>query len=216
MKSWQEIPIQECGEPLVSLTNSPLSKIQLIPFYYYRGITGALNHILCRESVYEKLRTAANHLPENHSLLIWDAWRPYAVQQYLYDEFKNTIKRLNPIGNVNDLGSQFVSIPSIDVNKPSPHFTGGSVDLTILDKSGKPLEMGTAFDHFGDESNTQFFSDNISSQGLLIHQNRKLLLDIMVESGFQNYDMEWWHFDYGNQFWGAKTGEIAKYGLINF
>lgn len=213
--TWQEVPIQECGESLVSLTNNPLPKVQLYPFYYYRGISGALNDILCRESIYEKLRSAANHLPKNHSLLIWDAWRPYAVQQYLFEEFKNTIERLNPLGDVNDLVSKFVSFPSINSNNPSPHFTGGSVDLTVIDESGKLLEMGTAFDHFGEESNTQFFSESHSPQGILIHQNRKLLLDAMVELGFQNYENEWWHFDYGNQFWGIKTGEIAKYGLIN-
>ncbi|KAG0505300.1 MAG: D-alanyl-D-alanine dipeptidase [Candidatus Udaeobacter sp.] len=32
-------------------------------------------------------------------------------------------------------------------------------------------------------------------------RNRRLLYWIMREAGFANYPYEWWHFDWGTQFW---------------
>lgn len=31
-------------------------------------------------------------------------------------------------------------------------------------------------------------------------------------AGFINYPEEWWHFDYGNQFWAKLAGKKAIYG----
>ena len=36
----------------------------------------------------------------------------------------------------------------------------------------------------------------------------------MIEQGFTSYAEEWWHFDYGDQFWGSITGQDAIYGPI--
>ena len=43
-------------------------------------------------------------------------------------------------------------------------------------------------------------------------QNRRLLFNAMVDQGFTNYSEEWWHFDYGNQFWALINGVHAIYG----
>ena len=88
-------------------------------------------------------------------------------------------------------------LPSSDPKKPSPHSTGGSVDVTILDESGIPLDMGTKFDDSSIASSTAYFEkvDDI------ITENRRLLYHVMTEQGFTNYSEEWWHFDYGNQNW---------------
>lgn len=37
----------------------------------------------------------------------------------------------------------------------------------------------------------------------------------MTQAGFTNYPEVWWHYDFGNQFWGKITGEKAKYGLAD-
>ena len=34
----------------------------------------------------------------------------------------------------------------------------------------------------------------------------------MSDQGFTAYHEEWWHFDYGDQFWGLATGRPAIYG----
>ena len=32
-----------------------------------------------------------------------------------------------------------------------------------------------------------------------------------ADPGFTAYLEEWWHFDYGDQFWGLATGRAARY-----
>jgi len=77
--------------------------------------------------------------------------------------------------------------------------------------------MGTEFDHFGPEAATRHFeemtySDQTSFEGDGPLQNRRLLFHTMVDQGFTNYSEEWWHFDYGNQFWAHVNGVHAIYG----
>ena len=43
---------------------------------------------------------------------------------------------------------------------------------------------------------------------------RRLLFWAMADQGFTAYVEEWWHFDFGNQFWGSITGHPAIYGPI--
>lgn len=70
----------------------------------------------------------------------------------------------------------------------SGHTRGSTVDLTIVDAAGRPLDMGTAVDFFGARSHTGF-------AGLAPAQraNRRLLLDVMAPE-FKNFAKEWWHF----------------------
>jgi D-alanyl-D-alanine dipeptidase len=80
--------------------------------------------------------------------------------------------------------------------------------------------MGTEFDHFGPEAATRYFEDKLlKAETLTIEeysclQNRRLLFHVLAEVGFTNYHEEWWHFDYGNQFWGKITGKQAIYGPV--
>ena len=78
----------------------------------------------------------------------------------------------------------------------SGHSRGAAVDLTLLrcDASGAdctPLDMGTPFDFFGEQANTD--SPRASDAQRV---NRRLLLDAMAATGFHNYPMEWWHFTF--------------------
>lgn len=72
----------------------------------------------------------------------------------------------------------------------SSHSRGAAIDLTLTDKNGAELEMGTIFDFFDAKSNTH--NGEISEEA---SKNRALLCEIMHMSGFVNYDMEWWHFN---------------------
>ena len=46
----------------------------------------------------------------------------------------------------------------------------------------------------------------------LQRRHRDLLRGAMRAEGFTNYSEEWWHFDFGDQFWGLVTGHPAIYG----
>jgi D-alanyl-D-alanine dipeptidase len=77
--------------------------------------------------------------------------------------------------------------------------------------------MGTEFDHFGTKAATRYFEEKLErSENLSIDEaealdNRRLLYHIMTSQGFTNYLEEWWHFDFGDQFWGKISGKRSVY-----
>jgi len=223
---WKTIPIQDTDEPLVSIGDSGLV---VASAYYDQGIHGALPEIYVRETVLDKLLLAQQYLQETHPgyrVQVWDGWRPISVQQALFDAYKATVcadasawaspeeKRLFDLGNRRTDADQaefdrlatiktqhFVSLPSDDPHCPSPHLTGGSVDVTIVDANGNPLDMGTEFDDFSDRAHTNYFEGQDSP----IRDNRRLLFSVMTRAGFTNFPYEWWHFDVGNQFYVLRS-----------
>ena len=75
------------------------------------------------------------------------------------------------------------------IAKRSGHSRGSTVDLTLVDEHGRELDMGGIFDFFGELSHPDY-------QGVTPDQfqNRMLLREIMVSSGFVPLKEEWWHF----------------------
>jgi D-alanyl-D-alanine dipeptidase len=71
----------------------------------------------------------------------------------------------------------------------SRHNLGAAIDLTLVDATGQPLDMGTQFDSFSTAAHTA----NASG---LIAENRQRLVRAMERYGFANYEKEWWHFSY--------------------
>lgn len=71
----------------------------------------------------------------------------------------------------------------------SKHSSGSTVDLTLVDLSGKELDMGTPFDFFGPES-----SHGASSVSAEQRSNRETLKSAMSRGGFYSYSKEWWHY----------------------
>ncbi len=210
---WKKCSIKENNDPLIDLCDQH-DRIHYTPVYYHQNISGAITKCYVRQALLPLLLRVIDQLPDRYSISIFDAWRPLSVQQSLFDEFKQKIKHENPNLSNNDylkLTQKFVSLPSDNPLSPSPHYTGGSIDLTILDASGIPLDMGTAFDDFTDYAHTAAFEKVNHDVPInnTIRNNRRLLYTLMTNVGFTNYPYEWWHFDYGNQFWATMKGESA-------
>lgn len=221
VQGWKGIEIRECKEPLVLLNERAPNLIAVDPQYYARDIDHASSNLYARRGVANRLVVAANLLPPDYKLLIWDAWRPLEVQQDLFDEHLNKLRQDNSgssISQLKEMAQTYVSLPTDDPLKPSPHYTGGAVDLTIFGPAGSPIDMGTDFDHFGLEASARFYEEgHNSSEEVPIGKNRRLLYNIMADAGFSGYDEEWWHFDYGNQFDAARSlKKTAIYGGIQY
>jgi len=77
--------------------------------------------------------------------------------------------------------------------KGSIHNRGGAVDITLVDFSGKELDMGTNFDYFGEKASHLYI--NFKQE---ILDNRRLLKEIMLDSKFNSFDSEWWHYNLSN------------------
>lgn len=212
------IAIQECHERLVPMSLAP-SPIMVFPAYQRLGIPGAIPECFVREGVYRALLAAARSLPEGIKLLVLDGWRPWRVQQYLFDTLHEAIKHRHPNANEEELLTrtrEFVSLPSRDPSKPSPHLTGGAVDVTLCDADGLPLDMGTLFDEAVPASHSDHFEQKgseLTPAQQRARDNRRLLYYVMQQQGFTNLPSEWWHFDFGDQLWAQYGGHrFACYG----
>lgn len=219
---WPQVlamPIVASDDPLVSLglVNLPL---RAYPAYFHQGVPGALSDCYVRRCVLFRLYKAARLLPAGIELVVLDGWRPLEVQQYLYDSLHSAMQANYPQESAVELAArlrQFVALPSSDPAAPSPHLTGGSVDVTLCDVEGLWLDMGTEFDDISRMSASAAFEtiDKPSPRESEVIENRRLLHSVMLQAGFTNLPSEWWHFDYGNQSWAwAAQQTAAQFGAI--
>ena len=102
----------------------------------------------------------------------------------------------------------FVAVPDI-----AGHPAGGAVDLTIINRDGSAVDMGTAIADYTDERKIQTYASGLSEVQIM---NRTLLHDAMVAEGFAPFYGEWWHFSYGDREWAAFYDKSALYGPIEF
>lgn len=162
----------------------------------YTGLKGG---IWLHPDAASKLIKAQRLLKEkypDYSLIVYDAARPMSVQKKMWNLVKGTRK------------TNYVSNPA---KGGGLHNYGMAVDVAIAGRDGKPLPMGSPFDHFGEEAHINneealLQSGKISREA---YGNRRLLRQIMSLAGFRTILYEWWHFN-------ACSREEAKknYALI--
>jgi zinc D-Ala-D-Ala dipeptidase len=215
MRGWQEVPLEPIDEPLVCLESG--RRLLVTSIYWQRGHREASAEVYVRSRVAERLRDASELLPPSLLLLVLDGWRPLKLQESLHRAYATALS--DSTGLLGDelaraLG-RFVTEPSGDPRCPSPHLTGGAVDLTLASSDGVALDMGSEFDELSARSRTDYYEQLGRPAGEVeIRDRRRLLCEVMTRSGFCNYPEEWWHFDLGNQFWGLLQRQIAYYGKI--
>ena len=188
----------------------------------YRGeftIHAAETTIYVRKSVAEKLRHAQAMLPQGMRLIIFDGYRSLEVQTAIYDQFKNELAALRPNWSDNELQDEtehYVSLPSTNAACPSPHMTGGAVDVAII-RDGHMIEFGTPFDHGTERSGLRYFEIDEHVKTELDREardNRRLLYRVMHEAGFEGFQYEWWHYNAPETQMGARSAhrECAVFG----
>ncbi len=160
---------------------------------------GTLEKAYLRPEAAEKLKKAQALLQEAHpeyTLLVYDGARPHRVQYEMW-EVLDVPNKLN-----------YLSPPE----KGSVHNYGCAVDLTVADKDGNALDMGTEFDFFGPLAQPKLEPQMLASGELSQEQyeNRLILRKAMTGAGFYNIRTEWWHF---NAF-GSKTVK-HRFNIIN-
>ncbi len=202
----------ENNEPLVHAGLYP-EKILTKSWYFFERLPGSYPEVWVRETVYEKLLVAAESLPEGLRLVIWDGWRSYDLQSFLYKRMLDRLKEKDITGDkAHEHARVFVAVPSKEPETVSGHLTGGAVDITLADVRGHYLNMGGSFDETEEHSHTWYY-ENPERGNIIARNNRRLLVRIMESAGFSNYPSEWWHFDYGNRGWAERTkAENAFYG----
>lgn len=216
----KEMPIatKDCAfidEEMVDLAEYFSQEIYVEPAYYRQGIAGAVEKCMVRLGSAKRLEKAMKLLPQPLTFKVFDAWRPIAVQAELYAQYRNCVQQRHPNWTAAQIDAetvQFVSAPRRDMKFPATHSTGGAIDLTLADKrTGLEADMGTAFDDFTPQSHTAAFE---KTENQRVKENRRLLYWVMTEAGFVNLPSEWWHYDYGDAFWGYYKKKPAIYAGI--
>jgi D-alanyl-D-alanine dipeptidase len=111
---------------------------------------------------------------QSYRLRIFDAYRPTEAQWVMWNHTPDP---------------EFLADP----RRGSPHSRGVAVDLTLLDREGRELDMGTGFDAF-----TPLSHHGSLEVSPLAQANRFTLLGIMTAAGWDFYRNEWWHYQLFN------------------
>jgi len=126
-----------------------------------------------RPAVAKAMLAAHRELQEQGlGLKMYDCYRPCPIQQKLWDKVPN---------------ASYVTPPS----RGSMHNRGLAIDVTIVDQTGKELEMGTTYDFFGKRAHHTF-----TDLPETVLANRKMLKELMFKHGFSHIRTEWWHYSY--------------------
>ena len=116
---------------------------------------------------------------QGYGLKIFDGYRPLRARRVMIAWAK---KQRGILGVY--IGS------SVSLKRRFGHNCGNTVDLSLINlRTGKEVDMGTAFDHFGRSAWTW-------NAGGRILKMRKLLYNMMLRFGFRNLHTEWWHYVY--------------------
>lgn len=106
-------------------------------------------------------------------LKVFDGYRPMPVQQKMWDLIQNEMYVSNPAKN------------------KGRHTRGTAIDVTIVDRRNKELEMPSGFDEMTERSHGDYMG---ASKDAI--KNREYLKSLMMRNGFLPFPFEWWHFDF--------------------
>ncbi|KAA1421095.1 M15 family metallopeptidase [Nocardioides humilatus] len=190
------VPVLESGDPLVAL---------------HPGI--APDGARVRAHLADRLYRADLALPTGIRLRVVEGHRSVADQRRIIDAYSEEVRRAHPAvtgAELDRLVSRFVAPLEV-----APHVAGAAVDLTLVDESGSPLDLGTPIDATPEQSGGRcyFASPDI---GLEARALRLVLADALSGAGLVNYPTEWWHWSYGDRYWALMTGAaFAPYGPVD-
>ena len=154
--------------------------------FLHADVYGDLTNAYLQPDVVQKLKTAYSILQQNHpdlTFIIYDAVRPLSIQYKMWE-----ILDLPP-----GQKEKYLSNPK----NGSIHNYGAAIDMSLAEKNGKPLDMGTPFDFFGEAAEPQL-EYKMLQEGVLTQQqidNRKILRSVMQKAGFRQLPAEWWHYN---------------------
>lgn len=211
LRPFHAIPIKDCGEKLVDLAEFGVFAFETPPPYLAAGAPYLdENPFMLREGVAARLLDAQKKLTAKKpgwKIKIFDGYRPIRVQAYMVAH--TFVQLAHEVGaNPSELPKEVSdalwekvyriwSPPNHNPATPPPHSSGAAFDCTLLDETGKDIDMGSPIDFNGDESDPDYFANRNPA----VHANRLLLRSLMVNEGFLSHPREWWHYSYGDQLW---------------
>jgi len=163
-------------------------------------------------------------------LYVEDALRPVSLQTWLHNELIPALLRKNhpeiSDDEVAERIKDIIAVPSTDPQRPSPHATGGALDIILRFKQqstgfvdGSNVSVGHVDGETSNRINPDYFEQNepITDEDKLAQRNRRAYYAIMtgkafgVDSGLVNNPTEWWHWGRGDQLSAKVHGDSSAY-----
>jgi len=165
------------------------------PRYYFYGWSN-LKSCYARLSVAKRLLLAKKYLPKGYNFEIWDGFRRKETQKFIRMNFKRRLENLHQDWDKKKILETLNCFTGPPLKKTRPamkgHFTGGAVDLTIVDKKEEELDMGTDFDDVTEKAALNYYEKKkfLNSREKIIKKNRRLLTKVMKKADFKSYPPE--------------------------
>lgn len=214
MKAYRTIAIKECGEVLLPLSKDLFDFVEPHPYVALGAPYGQTSPWMLRKGVLMALETAQKKLAAERpgwKIKLFDAYRPVSVQAFmLEEEYKIQAKlagfdpkRLTAFERdaLTPKVLRLFAPASLNPLTPPPHSTGGALDCTLSDETGRELDMGSPIDENSDRSYPNHFAKSAEPQQKKAHGNREFLVELLEREGFRQNEAEWWHFSKGDQMW---------------
>lgn len=245
-KGYNELPIDDThpkfNEPLVDIADYGIAG----QAYYSRPnaateepVPGAPKNMYLRSSVAETLATINTALQNpmfteffggEVELYVEDSLRPVSLQRRLHDELIPALLRDNHPDitdkEVAERVKDLIAIPSSDPKKPSPHATGGAVDVILryAQDTGRYVEGSQVpMGHSDGDTSQRILPDYfelhepLTDEDLQAQRNRRAYYAIMtgealgVDTGLVCNPTEWWHWGSGDQLAAKVRGDASAY-----
>ncbi|HSW65962.1 MAG TPA: M15 family metallopeptidase [Bacillota bacterium] len=246
MRDYPLLMVGRSNDPLVSLERYGIAGQS----YYSRpnsvdevGLKDVPQTIFVRQSIAERLADINFELQYNKAvekifgrkveLYVDDGLRSLKLQQDLHDKLiPESLRKRHPKLSEKEIltwRDRLLAYPPKDTHdSPSPHMTGGAVDLKLRyvreDQGYVPgsfVAMGTRSVQEMDAAAPDYYEhkSKMSAAEVNVRRNRRAFYWIMRgallgrSSGFVCNPTEWWHWSYGDQLWAAHTqAPYAFYG----
>lgn len=207
------IPIHENKEPLVDLVNQKEIAYGPAPI-----VPDNQHYTKIRKTVYNKLLQAQATLPDGLKFCLYEGTRSLELQQNIFQSRYDLLHTANPKKSHEDLfieSTKFVSpVTNIDGSKNvPPHSTGSAIDVYLIDKTGKAVDMGIHLDDTYKDITGEYCQTNSTVISDKAKAYRQIMNKALQEVGFVNYPTEYWHWSYGDRYWAHQTNQqYAIYG----
>ncbi|QEU96374.1 M15 family metallopeptidase [Streptomyces kanamyceticus] len=203
-----DIPVHECGEPLVDLRQLPFVDVD------ERLADQAGAYAQLREGVAWRLARAARLLPEGLRLLVTEGYRPLSLQIKYFEDYAAELRCAHPHWSDEHLHRQ--TSRSLSPPEVGPHVAGAAVDVTLCTAAGSELDLGTPVNASPEESDGACYTD-AARVSAAARRNRRTLSAALATAGLVNYPTEWWHWSYGDRYWAyATSAPTARYGPMTY
>ena len=220
MMKMLDCPVEECGEPLVSLVDAVDDGDVEVMFAETKLANVYGRIFFMREGLVENFVAAAREMNNRGWILkVEDCYRSMAMQRELscteivFDVIlERIIWELKGCVPSADIMLRRLTALTATFPKVATHMSGSAMDISVLSRDdGVAIDRGGPYLELSEL--TPMESPFISAEA---HQNRMEITELMAGHGFTAYPYEFWHYSSKDAYaeYLGKSGKLGRYGAV--